>query len=162
MIDELRFKVSELYTDRGAYNSARYLLNFIRYNSKNVIAVSEGIKIEPEEEKSGGIILFSEEANAEVLNDNKLVNWFRQKFETLKNKIVDEHALAGWSIGRFLDGRYNIKNGKTYGEKSLSVEIIGVNSDELIRIAAVLCIEFLQESVLVKDYSNNRAAFVEV
>lgn len=48
-----------------------------------------------------------------------------------------------------------------YGEDSLSVEIIGVDTDTLIKIAEELCVAFIQESCLVKDYSTNRVFFVD-
>ena len=48
-----------------------------------------------------------------------------------------------------------------YGEKSLSVEIIGIDTDTLIKIAEQLCETFMQESVLVKDYSTGRVMFVD-
>ena len=47
-----------------------------------------------------------------------------------------------------------------FDENSLSVEIIGIDSTELIKIAEELCIAFLQESVLLKDFSNNKIFLV--
>lgn len=155
--------------DKGTYSLGRYLDANIKVN-KDKIIISEGIQFEPKENEKGGIIIFSTEVNAEELSDNKLINWFKQKFSSFKNKlfknrkidnIANKHNLVGWTIGKFLNGRYTAKNGKTYSENSLSVEIIGVSSDELIKIAEELCVEFIQESVLVKDYSTGRVMFVE-
>lgn len=170
-MDELKFNISEFkVSDKGAYSISRQLDKAICYNKNKVIAVSEGIQFEPESNQKGGIIVFSVEVNAEELSSNKLVNWFKQKFATFKNKlfknrkidnIANKHNLVGWTIGKFLNGRYTAKNGKTYSEDSLSVEIIGVTFEELIEIAEELCIEFLQESVLVKDYSSGRIVFID-
>lgn len=164
-MSKIIFKIS----DKGTYHLGRYLDANIKIN-KDKILISEGIQYEPKENEKGGIIIFSTEVNAEELSDNKLINWFKQKFSSFKNKlfknrkidnIANKHNLVGWTIGKFLNGRYTAKNGKTYSENSLSVEIIGVSSDELIKIAEELCIEFIQESVLVKDYSTGRVMFVE-
>ena len=47
-----------------------------------------------------------------------------------------------------------------FGENSLSVEIIGVNCDKLIRFADDVCMDFKQESLLVRDFSSARVFFV--
>lgn len=159
---------------RNAFSASRMLEKFIRFNKDNMLAyggfISEGIMFEPSQRERGGIIVFSQEVNAIKLSKNKLVNFIKQKFETLKNrvtgknkidKIADENELIGWTVGNYLDGRYKAKNGKMYGEKSLSVEIIGIDTDTLIKIAEQLCETFMQESVLVKDYSTGRVMFVD-
>lgn len=156
---------------RGAYSASRWLSNDLRVKENRVIytSVKEGIEYEFEPNQKGGIITFSTDVNAENLSDNKLVNWVKQKVATFNNKLTknkkidkisQKHNLAAWTVGKFLSGRYTAKNGKVFDEKSLSVEIIGVDSDELIKIAEELCIDFIQESVLVKDYSTNRIFLV--
>lgn len=169
-MENLVFDVRELKEkSRSAYSAKRYLKANINYNKDKVIA-SEGIHFEPEADRKGGIIIFSTDVNAEDLNENKLVNYFKQKFLTIKNRlyqnkkidnIANKHKLKGWTIGRFLNGRYTDDEGRLFSEKSLSVEIIDVTLDELIEIAEELCIEFLQESVLIKDYTTNRVLFVD-
>lgn len=141
----------------------------INHNPDRVI-MSEGIQYEPDSNQKGGIIVFSTDVNAVELDPNRLRNWIKQKLSTIKNrlsftskidKIADRHSLVGWTIGRFLDGRYKAKNGKMFGENSLSLEIIGVDFKELISIAEELCVSFKQESVLVKDFSKGRILFVD-
>lgn len=170
-MSKLYFNVQDLnrYDNKGAYSISKYLGKAICKSEEKIFA-SEGIQIEPSSNEKGGIIVFSTEVNAEKLSDNKLINWFKQKFSSFKNKllknrkiddIANKHNLVGWTIGNFLNSRYTANNGKTsYSEDSLSVEIIGVNIDELIKIAEELCIEFLQESVLLKDYSTGRVMFI--
>ena len=77
------------------------------------------------------------------------------------DKIANRNELVGWTVGHYLDGRYTDKKGNQYGENSLSVEIIGIDTEKLINIATILCRYFKQESVLVKDYSENRVMFVD-
>lgn len=157
----------------NAFSSSKRLYESIRRNDNNVIkssiAFDEALDWEVGENEKGGIIVFSEEVNAINQSENKLINWLKQKTITAKNKlfyknkidaIANAHELVGWTVGRFLDGRYKAKNGKMYGEKSLSVEIIGVSVETLIDIATELAREFAQESVLVKDYSGGRIMFV--
>lgn len=157
---------------RNAYSSSQMLEKAIRFDANKVIysSLNEAVMYEPSGKEKGGIVVFSEEVNAIKLSSNKLVNFLKQNVATLSNRInkyknvdtiANKNELVGWTIGNFLNGRYKAKNGKTYGEKSLSVEIIGVDTDKLFNIAEELCIEFLQESVLVKDYSSGRIAFVE-
>ena len=157
----------------NAYSSSKRLYECIKKTPSNVIASShsmnEGIDWEVPDYEKGGIIVFSEEVNAIELSDNRLINWLKQKTTTTKNKlfykkkidtIATKYSLVGWTVGRFLDGRYTAHNGKQFGEKSLSVEIIGVTVDTLVDIATDLAREFVQESVLVKDYSGGRVFFV--
>lgn len=143
-------------------------LNRIEYREDKCL-VNEAIDFEPSKNERGRIVVFSTDVNAVELSSNKLVNWIKQKIQTYKNrnvstkridKIAEKHALIGWTIGHYLDGRYKAKNSKIYGENSLSVEIIGVDLNKLITIAEDLCRDFDQESVLVKDYSSGRVFFV--
>ena len=144
--------------------------NFPKINfSIEKTILSEGIDFEPEENEKGGIIVFSTDVNAVELSPNKIKNWVKQKIATYTNrfqttkmidKIADKHQLIGWTIGHYLDGRYKAKNGKMFGENSLSVEIIGINFEKLISIAEDICRDFKQESVLLQDFSSGRVLFV--
>lgn len=159
---------------RNAYSLSRALEHAIRFDKEKMVAsgglMLDGIQFEPSDSERGGIIIFSQEVNAIGLSKNKLVNWAKQKLATLSNrlsgkrkidKIADDNELIGWTVGNYLNGRYKAKNGVFYGEKSLSLEIIGVSTDTLIKIAEQLCVVFKQESVLVKDYSTGRVLFVD-
>ena len=77
------------------------------------------------------------------------------------DKIANKNNLIGWTIGHYLDGRYRAKNGQNYGENSLSLMIVGVNTDGMVKIAEDICKEFQQESVLLKDFSTGRILFVD-
>lgn len=139
----------------------------------NSVRVNEGVDLATEKEmldKKGGIIVFSTDVNAVELSPNRVVNWLKQKFTTLRNRMqstskIDKYGkkynLAGWTVGHYLDGRYTDKNGNFYGENSLSVEIIGVSTDEMISIAEDICREFNQESVILKDYTSHRILFID-
>lgn len=171
-----KFKIYEIYNgkDGGAYRASRYLAKSITSEGKTPIyssMLNEGIQFEPSENEKGGIIVFSTDVNAEKQSENKIVNWLKQKMLTISNrfnatkkidKIAAENDLVGWTIGHYFNGRYTSpKNGKQYGENSLSVEIIGVSFDQLVKIGMEICQSFRQESVLVKDFSSGRVLFVD-
>lgn len=171
----MKLRINELPGVNGnAFSSSRRLLNAINFNKQKMITsyngICEGIQFEPDEKEKGGIIVFSEEVNAIQLSSNKVINWLKQKVATIGNKIngrktidkiAKDNELIGWTVGNYLNGRYTAKDGTCYGEKSLSVEIIGVDTDTMIKIAEQLCTAFKQESVLLKDYSSNRILFVD-
>lgn len=159
---------------RNAYSVSRMLEHSIRYNpNKELLShniFNESVSFEPSDREKGGIIVFSYEFNAVEMSKNKLANWVKQHIETTKNRfsktkkidnIAQNHSLVGWTIGKYLNGRYTAKNGNVYGENSLSLEIIGVDTDELFKIASDICKAFKQESALVKDYSTGRVVFIE-
>lgn len=167
--------IYEIYNgkDGGAYRSSRYLAKAITSEGKERLyssfPINEGIDFEPSPNERGGVIVFSTDVNAEKLSENKFINWIKQKMMTIGNRLnarkkIDRIAaandLVGWTIGHYLDGRYTAKNGKQYGENSLSVEIIGVNFETLLNIAMELCSSFTQESVLLKDSSSGKVLFV--
>lgn len=166
-------KVVKLPGSNGnAYSSSKRLYNVIRVDESKIIAKNslfEAVDWEVNDNEKGGMIIFSRTVNAIDQSDNKLINWIKKKLATLSNKInsnkkIDkvskDNELVGWTVGHFLDGRYTAKNGQSFGEDSLSVEIVGIDSDTLIKVATELCREFKQESVLVKDYNNGKILFV--
>lgn len=128
------------------------------------------IVIEDFEDK-GGIIVFSTVVNAVKISDNELINWLKAKIETIKNKlnlnkkinnILRKHEdVYGVTIGNFVKGRYKSQDSTLYDENSLSIEIIGITTDVLNRIAKDITIEFKQESVLVKNYETNKIYLVK-
>lgn len=156
-------------SERGVYSASRWLSHDLSRKASEVLYTTIQEGIEYEFEQKGGIITFSTDVNAKELDSNKLINWVKQKMTTIKNRLTryrkidnisQKHDLAAWTVGKFLSGRYTAKNGKVFDENSLSVEIIGIDSTELIKIAEELCVMFLQESVLVKDFSNNKIFLV--
>lgn len=173
-------KIEEAYKksvvcEGNAYSSSRFLSKAIRVDEANVVAssfraIGERVGYEPKPMEKGGIIVFSTDVNSRKQSNNRVVDWLKKKMKTVANRlnfakkvddIADAHELVGWTIGKFLNGRYTGKDGKRFSENSLSVEIVGIDTETLIRIAEELCVSFDQESALVKDYSTGRVLFVE-
>ena len=158
---------------KGAYNAMRYIANKMKRTKGNTIfcsfGLSDGVDWDIIYEENGGIIVFPTEVNSAKMSDNGFINWCKQELTTLLSKIIatkkvdptaNKDVFVGWTIGHYFNGSYNAKNGKNYGEDSISLELIGVTSDSIIKVAEKLCNVFQQETVLVKDYSTNRILFV--
>lgn len=154
----------------NAYSSRRYVYTGLDVaNDKNPILV-EKIDYEVPQDMLGGIVVISTDVNASEQNKNKLLNWISQKIKTFKNRITyskktndrlkGDEKVGGWTIGRFLRGRYVGKNGQVFDENSFSIEIVGVDFKTLLDIAEDLCKSFDQETVLVKTYNPQRVLFV--
>lgn len=168
--------VTEEINQVGTYSGliGRNLYKNIAYKENKKISegnsfLNEAIDYEFEKEESGGIIVFSTDVNAIKLSSNALINWIKQKITSLKNKItagkkIDKAAstngAVAWTVGHYLEGRYKSHSGKSFSENSLSLEIIGISSEQLIKIAEQLCEAFSQESVLVKDFSSSKIYLV--
>jgi len=78
------------------------------------------------------------------------------------HKKVDEAMRSlqrpiGFSLGNFFSGRYIDKQNRLFDEKSASIDIKGVTSDELKKIAHALCEQFDQNSVIVEDKNTGNA-----
>ena len=80
-----------------------------------------------------------------------------------KDKIIDDtnELIKSWTIGKFLtSGTYYCSDDTVYDKDSLSLEILGISSKTLIKIAEELCRAFNQKNVVVKDYNNTKILYV--
>lgn len=148
-------------------NAVASKLTFQLPTRENVL-VSEGIDWDVPRKKWGGIIVFSTDVNAVKMSDNKFINFVKQKFTTIVNrfkatekvdKIANKYSLVGWTIGHYFDGRYKSKSGKNFGENSLTIEVVGVDNNTMIKITEDVCREFQQECVLLRLF-NGRVLFI--
>jgi hypothetical protein len=128
----------------------------------------ESITHEFEKGFKGGMVVFSTEVNA-VYNKS---GFFKSKVKTLinalrKNKKLSDllsnfEEVIAYSVGNFFRGKYfDRETGKTYDEKSLSVEIIGIPPQILTKIAESIAKDFEQKEVLVKEYDSGRIFMVD-
>lgn len=134
----------EIHSTRGTYNGFGYLAHSIKYDENKVICSSdnllnEDIDWEVDRSKLGGIIVLSANINAVPKYNNNF----------------------GWTVGKYLHGRYKAKDGTVFDENSISVELLNVSVDTIISFAEELCKEFSQETVLVKLYGEDRILFVK-
>ena len=119
----------------------------------------------------GGIIVFSTDVNAVSLDKNKIYNKVKQILTTLNqrkntssithkiinkfNKYNDEY-IGAYSIGNSFEGKYVGDNGEEYNERSVTIEINGLSSEGLLKLAEMIARIFHQETVLVKDLNTNK------
>ena len=170
---DANYNIVTLYggKQKSAYSSGAYLSASIKKNGNVLFSqLNEGIDFQLPANERGGVIVFSTDVNAVQMDEQKVINCLKQKMQTISDRInstemigriAKSHNLIGWTIGKYLNGRYTADNGKQYGENSLSLEIIGVSCPTLIKIAEELCTSFVQESALVKDYSSGSVMFVQ-
>lgn len=119
----------------------------------------------------GGVIVFSTDINAIELSANPIVNKIKQFAETFKQRLTrnkkihntivrhnenNSEYVGAYSVGNFFHGRYVGDNGEKFDEKSICLEINGISSKTLLKLAEMICEEFRQETVLVKDLNNNK------
>ena len=97
----------------------------------------------------GGIIVFSTDVNAVSLDKNKL-------------KYNGSEFIGACSIGNAFKGNYVGDNGEEYDERSTTIEVNGLPSQGLLRLAEMVARMFHQETVLVKDFNNMKLFLAKV
>ena len=118
----------------------------------------------------GGAIVFSTDVNSIELSKCGFKDWLVQKYNTLTNrfklrKILDslwkKNDINAWTVGRGFRGIYAGKNGKTFDEKSIVINIVGQKFRKVVKVAKEICEEFNQECVMVKDCETNQVYFID-
>jgi len=105
-----------------------------------------GKKIELE----GGIIVLPEGLNGQFSRDEII------------NSIKMSDKIHVWSIGGIFRGEYfDERNQIAYTHESMSVEVLGVSSDDIINTAEYLAHKFKQKGVMVKTYPDGNLFLVD-
>ena len=121
----------------------------------------------------GGVIVFSTDVNAVKLHNNRFVNFIKQFVKTQSQRFNKDKKIhniintfnsqndtndfiGAYSFGNFFKGKYVGDNGEMFNDKSLALEINGLSSKGLLRLAEYISNDFLQETVLVKDLNVNK------
>lgn len=119
----------------------------------------------------GGVIVFSTDVNAVSLDKNKLKNKVKQILTTIgqrlntssiSHKVINkfnkynetDDYIGAYSIGNAFKGHYVGDNGEQYDERSTTIEVGGLSTKGLLRLAEMIAKVFHQETVLVKDMNN--------
>ncbi len=126
----------------------------------------------------GGMVILSTDVSSLEVSDSKIKNWFVKTTLTTKNNFFIKKGLFNLfkkflskgvkkyigtlSIGNFFNGGYIGGNGKTFNEKSISIELGGVSSEGLTYFAKEIAREFDQEVVLIKDFNKNKVFLVNI
>lgn len=160
----------------GSHYQKGGFLNECRQNA-NSFVLDEGVHGEQYglSKYRGGIIVFAVSVNAVKLSDNKFINAIKQFVETNKNRFrkdsivhntinkfnADDKRNSGeyigaYSLGNFFKGKYVGDNGEMFNDRSICLEINGLSSKSLLKLAEMIANEFKQETVLVKDLNKNK------
>lgn len=117
----------------------------------------------------GGMIVFASTVNAiDGIDDEMkaLLSEYQESFgagyfrETVDSYRQEKNLEGiGYTLGKNFAGRYVTGNDE-YDDNSFTVDIAGVDSETLQGIAEDLCHNFSQESVLVRDYNENKTYLV--
>ncbi len=131
----------------NAYSGLAHMYAAIRVENSPIFTknIKDTMDLEVPADMKGGIIVFPKQANIMLSG---------------VESIAQRHEPLGWTIGKYLKGRYTDKNGKEYSEDSLSVEIIGITDNELTETAEELCKAFNLESVLIKSYLERNKIYI--
>lgn len=138
------------------------------------IPIVEGIAKDQQglDKHNGGIVVFSTDVNAVDISKSQIVSWFRKRFNTFINRLSKDRKLTNiiatkfqesvksFTIGNFFKGRY-VERGKVFDEKSISIEVLGISSEILIRLATEIARDFNQSTVLLKDYNTNKNILID-
>lgn len=130
----------------------------------------DGKPAKSEEDGYGGAIVFSTDVNSIELSKWGFKNWLVQKWKTFTNrlqsmkrldKLRKKNDIYAWTVGKGFRGVYTGKNGKTFDENSIVLDIIGQKFSKVVKVAKEICQEFDQECVMVKDYETNQIYFID-
>ncbi len=156
------------YADRSLWK----LASSYDYISEDGI-ITEGIAPEQYglDKHKGGVIVFSTDVNALDVSKSKIKNYMKSKYRTIINRLfygkkVSDiitkkfSEIGAFSIGNSFRGRY-VSNGRVFNEKSVSLEVLGMPTDVLMRLAAQVAKDFSQETVLLKDYNTGRNLLID-
>lgn len=151
---------------------------FIRECSMNAnsFVLSEDIHGDPygTVDDRGGVIVFATGVSAVQLHCNRLHTFIKQFLKTQSQRFnngkkahktidnePDTNSSAGaYCFGNCFRGKYVGDNGEMFNDTSLALEINGLSSKGLMRLAGYITKEFLQDTVLVKDLNVSKIYLV--
>lgn len=160
----------------GSYYQKGGFMNECRKNADSFI-LDEGVHGEQYglSKYRGGVIVFAVNVNAIKMSDNKVLNAIRQFVETNKNRFKKDsivhktilrfnnddsknngESIGAYSLGNFFKGKYVGDNGEMFNDNSICLEINGLSSKSLLKLAEMIADRFKQETVLVKDLNKNK------
>lgn len=102
------------------------------------IHLSEG----PELKGGGGCIVFPTDVDA---------------VDITRNETVKMHS----SMGNFFKGRYVGNSNEIYGEESTCIDIFGMLSEPLVKLAIEIARESKQKTALLKDFNTGRNILID-
>ena len=136
---------------KGVYNGNRYLINDIQYDELRVLQ-SDYSSFERskliDKSKEQGIIVLPEGSVG------------KEEFLSYINSLDNEHC-EQIATGFFFKGGTHYNRNNAFTENSLSVEVIGLNSSELINLCERIIQELSVDTVILKTEPSHSLFFIE-
>ncbi len=111
------------------------------------------------------IIVFPTETNKIDVWTNIIMTWFSAKIKSNGNKWYqasnNEHYVGTFSVGKFFTGEYQSDNGGIFNEKSVTIELSGLNNKGMIAVSKMITDEFNLEAMLLKDLNRDKIFLVK-
>lgn len=157
---------SRIYEVKYFHPSGRDLPNGSHYQkggffaeckrNKDSFVLTEGAHEEQSAKYRGGIIMLADTINTiESSFDKDIIHNVVDNFIN-NDAITNREYIGAYSIGNFFKGKYVGKNGDVYDDKSVCVEVDGLSSKSLLKLAETIADNFRQETLLVKDLNKNK------
>lgn len=102
----------------------------------------------------GGVVTFPADANAGQTSSETLAEAIGLFIDSV------EELIGAYSVGNFFHGGYVGDNGEVYDGRSVSVEVNGLGSKSLVKLAGHIAQLLRQETVLVKDLNTEKILLV--
>lgn len=107
--------------------------------------------------ENGGIIAFSEEYSARLSGDCPSL----QESIALSKWCTDIEMMCGtWRLGYFVSGRYKANDATVFSERSLALEIRGIEAEDIFNMISWRLVAFGQHAMLFKNYDDGVIACV--
>lgn len=111
------------------------------------------------------IIVFPTDTNNIDDWTNIIMTWFSAITESNGNKWYqtsnNENYVGTFSVGKFFTGEYQSDNGGIFNEKSVTIELSGLNNKGMIAVSKMITDEFNLEAILLKDLERDKIFLVK-
>ncbi|MFA7326691.1 MAG: hypothetical protein WC121_08510 [Candidatus Kapaibacterium sp.] len=105
------------------------------------------------------IIVFPTDTNNIDVWTNIIMTWFSEKIKSNETNYYEtrnnDHYVGTFSVGNFFIGEYQSDNGGIFNEKSVTIELSGLNNKGMIDISKMITDEFNLEAILLKDLNRD-------
>ena len=100
----------------------------------------------------GGVIVFPSAAS--TILDNAQIS---QQLATFSQELIGAYAIRNAFKGEYIDG-----NNERYDINSTTIEVSGLTSKDLLRLAEQIAKELHQEQIFVKDLNRNKIYIAKI
>lgn len=103
----------------------------------------------------GGVVTVSFDWDMLYQDMLEIMETFKVVIDEIRDNSKKTYGITNISMGNYFKGNYVYNSKQVYDEISMSIELNGIEEDELNEIARALCIELNIETVMVKNHFNS-------